>query len=509
MSKLSARSLAASPPADTQPAAGSLTGTQRGRTIALNAGVLTFGQLLGRVTGLIFTPFIARQLGSTGLATYNLSNVLISYFSIIVLFGLGPLVVRDMSQSVQDIPLLFARALATRLIFAVLALAGLGALLDVSNYPGGVTELALILSVALFAVAVTDSADTVFQAHQRMGYSVVVTLSATAVYLVLGWGALHAGFGLVGLAIANSLGWAVRASMALAIIRKLYFAPRLAWSWQAQKALLRAAIPFFLGAASATLLNKVDVFVLSRMVPLRIVGFYIAGYFFLDLSVYLPNAFAQAIYPVLARTAAQARASLRDATDRFCRAMLAVALLMTVTVVPIAHFLIHLLYGRAFGASVRVLQIVIWSVPLVTYNATVGRAIFAAGGQWSLVAVAAVAAASDVVINLALIPGMGIIASSLATIASFAVNSLLTTYYARRYGCAIPLTPLLRLLLPGAAGLVAGLVLARLYAPGAIVGVPLVYTLVLFKGRYFTAEEKQMTLGLIAPYLGAARRAGA
>jgi O-antigen/teichoic acid export membrane protein len=509
MPKLSASSLAVSPPTDAQPASGALKDAYRGRTIALNAGVLTFGQLLGRVTGLIFTPFIARQLGSTELAAYNLSNILISYFSIIVLFGLGPLVVRDMSQSLQDIPMLFARALTTRLIFAVLALAGLGALLDVSRYPSGVTELALILSVGLFAVAVTDSADTVFQAHQQMGYSVVVTLSATAVYLVLGWGALHAGFGLVGLAVANSLGWVMRAAIALAILHRRFFAPRLAWNWRAQKALLRAAIPFFLGAASATLLNKIDVFVLSRMVPLRVVGFYVAGYFFLDLSIYLPNAFGQAVYPVLARTAAQARASLQEATNRFCRVMLAVSLIITVTVMPMAHFLIHLFYGRAFDAAVPVLQIVIWSVPLVTYSATVGRAIFAAGGQWALVAIAAVAAVSDVVINLALVPTMGIIGASLATVASFAVNNLLTTYYARRYRCAVHLTPLLRLLPPVAAGLVAGLVLARWFEPAVMVGVPLVYGLVLFKGRFFTPQEKQTALGLIAPYVGFSRRAGA
>jgi O-antigen/teichoic acid export membrane protein len=407
------------------------------RTVSVNTAVLTLGQLLGRVTGLVFTPFIARHLGSAELASYNLSNVLVTYFSIIVLFGFSPLVVREMVTCPARAQELFGESLAARLWLATLSVPALLALLYLSQYPSEISEMTLILSVSLFTTAITDAADTVFQAHQKMVFSVVSTLSGSAVYLVLGSVALYLGGGVVGLSAANAAGMATKAIISLTLVGSRFFAPFLRWSWRNGSQLMWRAVPFFLGAASATILSNIDVAILSHMVPLKEVGFYIAGYFFLTLALYLPSAFAQAVYPVLSRTASEDSGSLQGTTQRFFRLMVITSVGTIVAVESCASLLIRTFYGSAFGRSERVLEIVIVSVLLVAYTNTVGRSIYAAGGQWPLVLINGGAAVSNIVLNIALIGRFGIIGASLATVVSFSAACGLHAVWSHRYRCAI------------------------------------------------------------------------
>jgi PST family polysaccharide transporter len=465
-------------------------GGKTSASIATNTFILTFGQLLGRVTGFIFIPLIARKMGSAELAAYQLGNLFLVYFSILVLFGMSPLLVRDMVQKPQDISRLFGEALGLRLIFALVAFSLLAGLLFVLNYPALVTIITMILSVGLFVNALTDTIDIVFQANEKMYYSVVVVLSSTLLYLVVGWFAFTAGYGVIGLAAANTLGMVFRAFIALFIVARKFFIPKIIFHWNSQKVLLKAAIPFFLGGASAYVLSKIDVFILSRMVPLTIVGYYTAGYLFLDLALLLPGNFAQAIYPALSRAAADSSGNiLQETTNRLFKIIFAVGLIVPVVVTPLAACLVHFIYGTNFEPSILVCQIVIWSIVLVGFNNTVGRAIYAAGGQWQLIIVTMVSAVSNVLLNIFLIPAYGIIASSIATLVSFAVAVAAHAYYARRFKCSVRFLPLVRISIGLIPGLIAGYYLLHIHWVAVLIGVPIVYIGGIFLSGLFTVEE--------------------
>jgi O-antigen/teichoic acid export membrane protein len=254
-------------------------------------------------------------------------------------------------------------------------------------------------------------------------------------------------------------------------------------------ALLRDAMPFFLGGVSSSVNSSIDVLILSHLVPLKTLGLYVAGYFFLTLSLYLPGAFAQSTYPVQSRAAASGQESLQKVTQDLFRAIAVVAFLIIVTVEPIARLLISLFYGDQFGPSTTVLQVVIWSVALVVYNNTVGQAIYAAGGQWALVIVNFVGALSNIIANLALIPLLGIMGSSLATIISFGVACVLHGYYGRRYGCAVSLKPLLKILPAAAAGLLLGFLASAWIEPLGLLAAPAAYGATLLLAGYFDEQE--------------------
>src|SRR5438874_2726158 len=61
----------------------------RARRVVLNTVALTGGQLLTRFSGLVFVPLLPPRLGSAELAAYQLGQLLISYASVVALFGGG------------------------------------------------------------------------------------------------------------------------------------------------------------------------------------------------------------------------------------------------------------------------------------------------------------------------------------------------------------------------------------------------------------------------------------
>src|SRR5438552_13026134 len=107
----------------------------RARRVVLNTVALTGGQLLTRFSGLVFVPLLAHRLGSAELGAYQLGQLLISYASVVALFGLTPLAVRQIAQQPASGPRLFAELLGLRLGLAALCALALAAALPLLGYP--------------------------------------------------------------------------------------------------------------------------------------------------------------------------------------------------------------------------------------------------------------------------------------------------------------------------------------------------------------------------------------
>src|SRR5438067_5011660 len=144
----------------------------RSRRVVLNTVALTGGQLLTRFSGLIFVPLVAHRLGSAELGAYQLAQLLISYASVVALFGLTPLAVRLVAQEPSSGPRVFAELLGLRLGLAGACALALLVALPLLGYPPAVRLLTAVLSVNLVSYSLQDSADGLFQAHERMYYSI-------------------------------------------------------------------------------------------------------------------------------------------------------------------------------------------------------------------------------------------------------------------------------------------------------------------------------------------------
>ena len=227
---------------------------ERGQIVA-NTAALTLAQLMPRLSGLVMVPLVARTLGSAQLGSYQLAHLFLSYAALLILVGLGPLAVREIASHPERGLDVFAEVLVTRLLLAGPALLGVAALLVGLGYPSLLITVGVILTASVFSFALHDTADLVFQAHERAYLTTLLTLLSQGLYLLSGLALLAAGTGIIGLAAAYTTAMAVRSVVTLALLRANY--GRLRWQLQLgrQRSLLSAGLPFFVQAFGAHLIN--------------------------------------------------------------------------------------------------------------------------------------------------------------------------------------------------------------------------------------------------------------
>ena len=383
----------------------------------------------------MFIPAVARQFGSRGVGAYQLSTNLVGYFTLFALFGLAPLMVREMAATPSKLGPLFWRTLSNRLIFSAWALVGLAVLATASGYPREIRVLLAVLGVGLVASTVVDSAFIVFQAVQRMGLVLGTTVLQVSCYIGLGVLALHAGYGITGLAAASSAGVVAQSIAGLVVVCRRFAPFPRPFPRLEMRAIIAGGTPFFIATTAVAVLARIDAYILSVMVPLRDVGYYLAGYVFLEIALIFPMAGAAAVYPRLTLVANSPEADLRAACAHYYRVVGGLCAWCAAASVLLAPQMVRLLYGDRFGSSVAITRIIMVSLVFVAFNTIVGRGIYAAGGQWPLVRVTCIGAAFNIAANVLVIPSWGIRGAAVVTVATYLLMSAMHWQLAARYAC--------------------------------------------------------------------------
>ncbi len=400
------------------------------RSVAKNTFLLTAGFMLGRLLAVFITKKMTPLLGPEGMGIWFLANDLTVILLTVANFGLGVLLTREVTRHRQwSWPLMWA-ALRLRWGLGALCYLVLLAYLQLT----GESELAmaaiLVTAAGLFLETTAMACDSVLQAHEKVQYQTWGQLVSAVVYFALAWWWLDAGWGLMGVIWAN---FASRAA------RLLVMAPLMFWKtgpWRRARPdedvpglrwMLALGLPMFLATTFGILSYKVDTVMLNEIAGKAATGIYGLGHRALDILLIAPNIFATAMFPALARYSQQSATDTRRLAERSLRYMLLAALPLAWLTSLCARPLIEW-FARgttdadpaAFAASISVLQLVIWGLPLQAANHVLNRTLIAAGRERVFVMIGVSALVTNVVLNALLIPRFGYYGAGAATVVTLA-----------------------------------------------------------------------------------------
>jgi O-antigen/teichoic acid export membrane protein len=280
----------------------------------------------------------------------------------------------------------------------------------------------------------------------------------------------------------------------------------MALDWGLQRRMLRDAYPLMINNLLATLFFKIAVLLLEWLTKdYRVVGWYSTAYKYIDAIGVIPAYFTMAIFPLMARYAANAKGSLLRAYRLSIKLLLIVAVPGALLGWSLSSTLITILGGPQYlPYAARILEVMIWFMPLGFINSVTQYVLIALDQQRFLTRAFAIGLAFNVVANLALISRFGYMASAYVAIAS--ELALLIPFYVgiRRHLAPIPWAQLAWKQALSAAPMVT-LVLSlphRLLPVSVAVGL-VCYGCGLAILRVFDAEEQE-TLGRVLP-LGSVR----
>jgi O-antigen/teichoic acid export membrane protein len=432
-----------------------------------NTVIVLTAKVVARLIALITVLYIIHYLPAD---RYGSFTTLVNYTAIVsVLLDLGfnTLFVREGARHHFEIQRYLRNVMSLRLLMSVvsfvllagiLALNGLGDLLVPGFLLMVLTSYSTLLRNGLYAV-------------QQLGYEAIAVGLESIVLL-----------GLVLIGIKSHQGiiyfvWAYAAQYAFSCA---YFSVVLAVKriavigWRFELPLLREwfgkGLPFALTFVLTILYFRIDQPLVYALRSHTEAGWYGAAYKPFEALLFIPMTFLSVVFPVLSIYYRERRDELLDTIGRFYKALLLIGWPMGVGMFVLAHPLIDVL--RLYPESEKAFRILALALALAFVNNAFIGALNASDRQSSFTWAAGWSLLVNIGLNLILIPTVGFVGASWATVATeIALGVAAWTMTARHLGRVPVLSLSWRVIL---AGLVMGVVIFPLQSVGGwLIAVPI------------------------------------
>ncbi|MGC8473125.1 MAG: flippase [Candidatus Dormibacteria bacterium] len=380
------------------------------------------GMLFAARTGsrlLVFGAFLIQQhtLGATRYGEFGVVVVLSNLASIVGDGGLQIVYLREGSRRPARLEAYLSVVLGAKIPLLLGSLLTLAAMLALTSGP----SLFYLLLPAFGLLAFTSVANVLrstFYATGDMRYEAFETLSEGAILLVGTLAAAMLRLGLAAYLLAYAASYLFTCVYAVIIISRRYFRPRIRFHFPASRRLLTMGLPFALVFLLNTIYFKIDVVILEALRGPTEVGYYQAGYKFLEGLSFIPQTVMNAVFPALSVLHLGQLAALRTAYTVTIKLLTAIAVPAAVALAFGAGPLMALL--RVYPQSGPAVRILALALVFLFVNNTFVFGLGAMNRQRDSVVLSILSIAVNVSLNLIMIPlfprATGYLACSWATV---------------------------------------------------------------------------------------------
>lgn len=401
------------------------------RSTLRNTALLVAFEVANPLLSLLLVGTMARRLGPEGTGAYNL---LLTFFFVahsVTSLGLNSLITREVSKEPESARRFLASSALLGVVVSLAVGVGVVIVVHFAGYSPEVERGGWLVAASLFPSIVILYSESIFVAFEKVQYIVILAMVENLGRVMVGLWLLRHGFGVVPL-IASFAGFRF---LTLLLNLAVFHARITKLAWDYDTGVVRELvknIPVFGSIfVVATLYWRADVFMLSKLASLAAVGYYTAGYRLFSISQVVPKSFNTSVYPVFAKLFHHSQESFQKANSLSIRYILVVLLPIAAGIHGLADPIVRILFGKDFGPAAEVLEIVIWTLVPYGIVRVVASGLFASNRQAIDLKVNLLGLASNLVLNLALIPRFGVVGCAWATLISICLFLIYQCFFLR------------------------------------------------------------------------------
>lgn len=385
----------------------------------------TFWLLAERIVRIAINFFVTIYLIKyLGPDNFGLLSYAISFVTILASFaalGMDSIIVRDLVSEENKSNAILGTSFYLRLVASIVSIIFIFIILSLSNEELSTSLLILVISTTTIFQSF-NVIDLYFQAKVQSKFTVyaqftsLIIASALKIYLII----INADLIYFAYTIAlESFLFAI----GLVVVYKIQVVGKHRWnfSFDLSKKLLKDSLPLLLAGVVVAIYMRIDQIMIKNMLDNSQAGYYSAAVKLCELWYFIPMALSNSVFPAIVNAKKTSEKNYRLRMQRFYDIMSWLSIGVSIPLTIFAPQIINLLYGAKFISAFPVLQIYIWSSVatflgvassqyLVTENLT--KISFYRTFLGMIV---------NVLLNLILIPKIGIIGSALATLISYSV----------------------------------------------------------------------------------------
>jgi O-antigen/teichoic acid export membrane protein len=385
-------------------------------TVARNSAFVLGVQVSMKILGFLFNVYIVRRLGDVHFGQYSTVMAYVAIFGIFTDLGMAPYAVREMAEDRKRIGWLLPSIVAIRMVLSLI----IAVVAPLSAYwlgKGHHMVLGIfIASLGLLLYALQGPLSSVLMARERLDYNAMFMLVSQLIFWGLGVFLLVGGMGFIGLIIASLVGVAVMALLSGWVLFFKLGVSCLSLSIRRWPRLFLNALPFGVSGIADVLMQRFDTVLMSFVLTDAAVGWYNVPYTLMNMMLLIAQSIGQAMYPSMVRGHKADPNLLPSVVWRSAKYLLIICLPLVVGGTLLADQIIIFLYTEEFAASIPVLRLILWALPSLFLLELLGRVANTLHLERSAAKLNMINAAITVLLNLVLVPTLGVAGAALALI---------------------------------------------------------------------------------------------
>jgi len=392
-----------------------------------NIGWLFFDKILRMGVGLLIGVWIARYLGPEQFGLLNFTAALIGLFGALAAMGLQGIVVRDIVQNPACREDTLGSAALLQLLGGAAAYTLLLATVFYLRPQDVLSQLVAAILGAVVLLKAFEVAGYWFESQVQSKYTVWVQNAAFLIFAGIKAVLILTGASLISFAWAMlAEAFVVALAMTLALNR---FGPPLSSlriSYRRCCALLKAGWPLMLSSIAVMIYMKIDQIMIGQMLGNDAVGIYSAAARISEIWYFIATAVAASVLPAILEAKKNNEAQYRQRLQALFDLMTWIAIIVALPVTFFATPLVTMLFGADYSEAGGVLAIHVWATVFVFLGVAGGNWFLAENQQLISLQRTALGAAVNVLLNIVLIPMLGVVGAAWATLISYAVAAMLS-----------------------------------------------------------------------------------
>ncbi len=391
-------------------------------SVARNTAALLVASVLQKVLAFAYFAVIARLAGVTNTGTYFFALSWTLMFSIVTDLGLTSVLIRESARDHTRAETVLNQVLSLK---APLIALGMGVSIAAAYLTG--TRGDALFMVALGAcVLALDAISVTFygllRGHHVLAYEGIGLVIGQSITLVIGGFLLatHAPLPLLMFAIMAGSLWNAVAAFVV-VQKKLHIRPRFSWDSALALTIVKTAIPFGLAGAFVKIYTNVDVVLLTKFAGTHAAGLYAVPYKLTFAFQFIPMAFTAALFPAMSRAYAEDKRQLGDLLYKALWSLSIIVAPIIAGLVALGPEIVRTIYGQAYAASILPTQWLVFTLIFIFLDFPIGSLLNGSDRQMTQTMLMGAAMAASLLLNLTLIPVLGVMGAVIASVVSHAV----------------------------------------------------------------------------------------
>ena len=405
--------------------------------ILLNIAWLFIDKILKIGCSLFVAAWMARYLGPSHYGLYNYAIALVALIFPLVDLGLGRIAIRDIVDKPESKNLIIGTAFYLH-FFSGLSAALLAVVFATLTCSENVLvrNLTIVVSGSLIFRGLGCTFDYWFASQIQAKYTVWAQNLSLFVGSILNICLIIWKASLIGFA------WSFLAQNALTFFAMIFLFQTksdklldLRYSNAKAKKLLGESWPLIVSGFAIIVYMKIDQIMLANMMGEKALGVYSAAVKISEIGYFIPMAIASSFFPMLVGNRKKyEEKEYSESMQDFFDLMMLVAYLVIIPSAIFAPYIINLIFGTAYSEAGTILRIHIWAFIFVTLGV--------ARSQWLIIEKetsffmwsTSLGAASNILLNMFLIPKSGGIGAAWSTLISYAIAAYFSSVALHKRG---------------------------------------------------------------------------